>query len=155
MTFVNPKRGPPFKTPGGFKTPGVFPPFGGKRGPQKFFPRGKNFSPGGKILGVFKNPKKGAPFLKTPGGFKNPRGFFPLFGGKRGPPKIFPPGKNFPPGEKFWGVFKNPKKGPPFKPRGFKNPGVFPLLGEKGAPNFPGEISPGEKFGFKTQKGPL
>ncbi|WP_221175216.1 hypothetical protein, partial [Staphylococcus aureus] len=45
-----PKRGPLFKNPRGFlKNPrGFFPPFWGKRGPQKFFPRGKIFPPGEK-----------------------------------------------------------------------------------------------------------
>ncbi|WP_213661490.1 hypothetical protein, partial [Escherichia coli] len=71
--FKNPQKGGPlFKNPRGFlKTPGGFSPFlGEKGGPQKFFPRGKNFSPGGKnFWGFLKTPKKGAPFLKTPGGF--------------------------------------------------------------------------------------
>ncbi|OSP56902.1 hypothetical protein EFP6CSP_17510, partial [Enterococcus faecium] len=59
-----------------------------------------------------------------------------------------PRGKIFP-GEKFWG-FKNPKKGPLLKTPGvLKNPGVFPLLGEKGPQKFsPGKISPGKNLGF-------
>ncbi|RND08404.1 hypothetical protein ED857_19480, partial [Acinetobacter baumannii] len=134
--------------------------------PKNFFPRGKKFFPRGKnFWGFLKTPKKGAPFLKTPGGFlKNPRGFFPLFGGKKGAPKnFFPGGKIFPPGEKFLGVFKKPpKRGPLFKTPGvLKTPGVFPpFWGKKGAPKIfpPGKnFSPGEKFwGFlKPQKGPL
>ncbi|PSG11837.1 hypothetical protein C6958_26560, partial [Escherichia coli] len=71
----------------------------------KIFPRGK-------ILGVFKNPQKGAPLLKPPGVLKTP-GVFPPFWGEKGAPKIFPRGK-FSPGGKFWGFLKTPKKGPPF-----------------------------------------
>ncbi|RNB07269.1 hypothetical protein EDM41_14835, partial [Staphylococcus aureus] len=123
-----PKKGPPFKTPGVLKTPGVFPLFGGKGPPLvEKLTNDRMLSRGGKnFLGGFfkKTPqKRGAPpFLKNPpGGFlKNPPGVFsPLFwGGKRGgPQKIFsPPGeKIFPPGGKnFGGFFKNPKKGAPF-----------------------------------------
>ncbi|RNC97323.1 hypothetical protein ED867_20600, partial [Acinetobacter baumannii] len=87
---------------------GFFPPFWGEKGgpPKNFFPRGKNFSPGGYKMYLLTK--------KPPGGF-----FPPFWGEKRGPPKIFFPRgeKIFPPGEKiFWGVFKKPPKkgGPPF-----------------------------------------
>ncbi|WP_158086457.1 hypothetical protein, partial [Pantoea eucrina] len=105
------------KNPGVLKNPRGFSPFLGKKGgPKKIFPPGKKIFPGEKIFGVFKKtPKKGAPFLKNPGGFKKNPGVFPPFlGEKRGPKKIFPREKIFPGGKNF-GVFKKtPKKGAPF-----------------------------------------
>ncbi|RND15381.1 hypothetical protein ED853_19165, partial [Acinetobacter baumannii] len=62
---------PKGEKPRGFKTPGFLKrgPFWGFLKPPKFFP-GENF-PRGKILGPLFPPKRG----KTPGFFKNPRGF--------------------------------------------------------------------------------
>ncbi|RND09138.1 hypothetical protein ED860_19940, partial [Acinetobacter baumannii] len=116
--FKNPQKGAPNGLPlglGVFKNPrGFFPLLGKKGGPQKFFPRGKNFSPGKNFWGFLKTPKKGAPFFKNPRGFlKTPGGFSPFWGKKGAPKNFFPRGKIFPPGEKFLGVFKNPQKGAP------------------------------------------